>query len=329
MDQHDTRTCRMKPGSEIITPAEAARHDALDPLAFSRMPQSVLEREYSPSSCIGGDYRPFIDAYLSRSRSARLGCAALGGVWSAHGYGPTAAERLDLCLPLPTGLAGAGKEAPGLLVFIHGGYWQELSAQESLFAAQTCIEHGQAFAALDYQLAPAASLAEIVAQCQRAMAWLFTHAGRLGFDPQRVVLAGSSAGAHLAAMLARPASPGDAGAQSPRVRAALLLSGIYQLEPLLGTSINHALGLDQASARQLSPALLSLTGFPPTLVCWGDNETEEFKRQSRSFAKTLVQAGANCESFEVAQRNHFDLVFELCDATTRLGGAMLRLLQGG
>jgi arylformamidase len=296
--------------------------------AWRRMSQPVLEREYSPSSCIGGDYRPFIDAYRSRSRSARLSCTALGGVWSAHRYGPKPAERLDLCLPPGTGL-GAGKEAPGLLMFIHGGYWQELSAQDSLFASQTCIENGHAFVALDYQLAPAASLADIVAQCQRAMAWLFSHADQLGFDPQRVVVAGSSAGAHLAAMVARPVGSGDAGAQTPRVRAAVLLSGIYELEPLVGTSINHALGLDPASAREQSPALLALAGFPPAVICWGENETEEFKRQSGSFANALRQAGSSCESFEVVQRNHFDLVFELCDASTRLGRTMLRLLQAG
>ncbi len=291
--------------------------------AWRQMTRETLAREYSPSSCFGGNYQPFIDAYVSKSREARLRCEVLGGVWSAHAYGAGAAERLALCRPASRP-ATAGK--PGLLVFIHGGYWQELSAQQSLFAAPACIERGQAFAALDYTLAPRASLARIVAECRRAMAWLFSRAQELGFDPGRVVVAGSSAGAHLAAMVALQDGPGDERHQGFELRAALLVSGVYQLEPLVGTSINDALRLDASAARQHSPALLALQGFPPALLCWGENETEEFKRQSRDFAADLSTAGTHCQSFEVAQRNHFDVILDLADPSTRLGSAMLELL---
>ena len=288
------------------------------------MPQAQLQREYSPSSCIGGNYQPFIKAYRSRSNEARARCEALGASWSQRRYGPGAAQTLELCLPAG---AASAKPRPGLLFFIHGGYWQELSAQDSLFAASACIEPGHAFAALDYTLAPKATVQQIVAECRQSTAWLFAHADELGFDAKRVVVAGSSAGAHLAAMVARQPWPDGATPHAGRVRAVVLVSGIYDLEPLVGTDINQALGLDPAAARRVSPALQDLANFPPSIVCWGEIETAEFKRQGQDFASALQGVGAHCASFELAARNHFDAILDLTDASTRLGRATLALLQ--
>jgi arylformamidase len=202
-----------------------------------------------------------------------------------------------------------------------------LSAADSLFPATACIQRGLAFAALDYTLAPAASVADMVAECRNALGWLFQHARALGVDASRIVVAGSSAGAQLAAMAAMPGALPNGGGGFFAVRAAVLVSGIYELEPLIGTSINTALGLSPASAQQASPALMALDGFPETLVCWGAIETDEFKRQSRDFAAALQAAGAPCESFEIQLRNHFDVILDLADTSTRLGGATFALLH--
>ncbi len=281
------------------------------------------ERAYSPSSCIGGHYQPYVAAYQTRSDDARADGTALGATWSTQRYGKQAAQQISLCLPPASSCAPPA--STGLLVFIHGGYWQELSANDSLFPATACIQRGLAFAALDYTLAPAASVADIVAECRWALVWLFQHAQALGVDASRIVVSGSSAGAHLAAMVAMAGALPDGQGGSFAVRAAVLVSGIYALEPLVGTTINTALALEPASAQQMSPALLPLRGFPKTLLCWGAVETEEFKRQSRDFAHALGTAGTPCESFEVPQRNHFDVILDLTDASTRLGAATLSL----
>ena len=278
------------------------------------------EREYSPSSCIGGDYRPFIDAYVSRSAAARREAEALGARWSRCAYGPGAAQGLELCLP-PAGAAGS-KVGAGLLVFIHGGYWQELSARDSLFAAAHCVGAGLAFAAVDYTLAPQASVGTIVLECRLALAWLFEHAAGLGIDAANVVVAGSSAGAHLAAMMSLPVRKPAA-----RPRAAVLVSGIYELEPLIGTSINDALGLDTAAAKAVSPRLHPLAGFPPALVCWGEIETQAFKVQGLEFASALRDAGTACTGFEIPARNHFDVILDLADPQTLLGQRTLALFR--
>ena len=281
-----------------------------------------LARAYSPSSCIGGHYQPFVQAYAERSAQAR---AMLP--WQTHRCGPAPAQRLDLFLP-PA--AAAGGKPPPLLVFIHGGYWQELSKDPSACAALDCVQQGIAHAVIDYTLAPQATLPQIVAECRQALRWLHGQAGALGFDAGRIVVAGSSAGAHLAAMVALPGAGngGDEGSAGC-VRATVLVSGIFELEPLLGTPINAALGLTLPVARAMSPALQPLAGFAPSIVCWGAVETDEFKRQGRDFAAALRAAGRACQVFEVAQRNHFDIVLDLARPGTLLGQAGLGLLRGG
>lgn len=281
------------------------------PTPWRDLDAAAREREYSPSSCIGGNYQPFVRAYAQKSGEARSRTPGRLGL----AYGPKAAQRLDLFVP--SGQAGL---AP-LLVFMHGGYWQELSKDDSSFAASHCVEQGFALAVLDYTLAPDASVAQIVGECRDALAWLHANAASLGLDSQRFVVAGSSAGAHLAAMTALP-RPG-----APALRAAVLVSGIYELEPLVGTSINDALCLTLESARELSPALLALQGFPRAIVAWGEVETPEFKRQSHDFAARLGRAGVGCETIEVAQRNHFDVILGLADTQDPLGRAVTALLR--
>ena len=238
--------------------------------AWRSLSLSAREREYSPSSCIGGNYQPFVTAYTVQSQAARAACVAMGARWHELRYGALPSQRVDVCVPaVPTpAKPSSGKHLPsqrlpGLLVFIHGGYWQELSAQDGLFAAAGCVRQGLAFAALDYTLAPQASVADIVAECRAALVQLAREAGVLGFDAHNIVVAGSSAGAHLAAMVAWPDWKGVDGSAAPSIRAAVLVSGVYELEPLVGTTINAALGLDAATAQANSPALLLLHGFPP------------------------------------------------------------------
>jgi arylformamidase len=287
-----------------------------DERAWNSWPLERREREYSPSSCIASA-EPYLAAYASRSREAaeRLACRK-----DIHwGEGPD--ERVDF-------FPAASADAP-LLLFIHGGYWQELSKNESSFAAPDCVANGIAYTALDYTLAPKATLATIVEQCRRAVAYLHREAAALKFDARKLFVAGSSAGAHLAAMLlvsgwqARLGLPGNA------VAGAVLLSGIFDVEPLIGTYIDAALHLTETDAATLSPVRLPLGRPAPTVVAWGENETGEFKRHSRWFASRLEASGSPVSAFEVPGANHFDIVFGLANRASPLGRATLGLILGG
>lgn len=279
------------------------------------------EREYSPSSCIGGDYGPCLRAYAERSAQAREAVANRRELR----YGEGERHRIELFLPEAR---AARSGPPPLLLFIHGGYWQELSVDESLFAAPDCAQHGVAFAAIDYTLAPEASVAGIVRECRGALRWLGARAGELGFDPARLVVAGSSAGAHLAAMCCLRHWPGDPHPIPVAPAGAVLVSGVFDLVPLIGTSINDALGLDTRSAEALSPRRWPLTGFPPVVLAWGEIETHAFKSQSQDFAVALREVATPMQLIESPGRNHFDVILDLARVGSALGDATHRLLRG-
>lgn len=293
----------------------------------------VLERAYSPSSCIGGNYQPFLQAYAARSAAAHEQALAAGAGWCEWRYGDDPAQRLDLYLPPQRSTPAAC----ALLVFIHGGYWQELSARDSRFAAAACTAAGHAFCALDYRLAPAVRLPQIVADVRAALTLLRQRTAVLGVDVRRMVLAGHSAGAHLAMMAAGPTSGSAAAAAAastwhppPPSRAwpaaVVGVSGVYELQPLLATSINDALALDAAGAAAMSPLRLSTPRLPRALIGWGAIETDAFKAQSRAMARHLGTGGTPVTTMEIAARNHFDVILDLAEPGTPLGDAVGRLL---
>lgn len=278
------------------------------------LPDAEREAAYSPSRCIGGDYRPFVQAYADQSHRARQQAAGLGArhaVLPLPGQGTAHVELW--CPPGPAPAAGWP-----LLLYLHGGYWQELSAAQSCFAAAAWLPRGAAFAALEYTLAPAITVAGIVQQCRQAYAMLVQQAARWGLDPTRLVVAGSSAGAHLAAMVGLAGWRQAQGLPPPA--GLLLVSGVYWLAPLVGTGINQALGLTPADAAALSPALQPLAGFAsPGVVCVGEIETPAFHAQSQAFAALLAGAGLAAPSFQVPARHHFDIILDLADPATLLG----------
>jgi len=263
---------------------------------------ATREREYSPSSLIGGNYAPFLERYQVESTRSHRTLPVMRDLR----YGPAPRALLDF-FPAPAGVVG-----PGLLVYIHGGYWQELSKDQSAFLAPAWHCAGVAHAVVGYTLAPAARLPDIVSECRAALRWLQASANSLRFDAGNMVVAGSSAGGYLAAACAD-------GLERP-LRGIVPVSGIYDVAPLIGTSINDALGLDASTASALD--LLSTTRqFSPGVVAWGEIETSEFKRQSQAFAARLATEGLRSTCLEIPGRNHFDVIFELGNPESALFAA--------
>ena len=238
------------------------------------------EREYSPSSMLDGPLDPYLDDYARHSADARDSLRDVRTV--RYGGGP--ANTIDLALPR----ASSRSELP-LHVFIHGGYWQQLSKRESFFAAPAFVSRGIAFAAVDYTLAPDADLDHIVGECHAALVKLYGLGaqGELPIRPEGITVSGSSAGAHLAAMVAArgayPCGNFPAGL--------VLLSGVYDLEPLVGTSINDAVGLDVDDARALSPLRCDLSAFPPTVVAWGDKRNRRVQAPEPGIRRSASRRG--------------------------------------
>jgi arylformamidase len=268
-----------------------------------------LERQYSPSTTV-----PSLSDELARYRDASQSARDQWPPLVKHYGSPD--ETIDVYRP-------SGADPVPVVVYLHGGYWQQLSKHDSAFMVPGLIEQHIALGVVDYTLAPHASLFEIVDQCVRATNHVIEHAARLGIDRHRVIVAGSSAGGHLAAMVAhRCAGAGLAGV--------VCLSGLYDLEPLVGTYINDAVGLSLDDARALSPMYQPLRrGLPPTVIGVGEHESSEFHRQGREYAEAL--RGAGCEVVTLTQRarHHFDAPFELGIMSSELGRQITRLAAKG
>ena len=223
-------------------------------------------------------------------------------------YGPTARQALDLFWP------DAGRTAP-LAMFIHGGYWQRNDRSGSSHLAQGLLAHGVAVAMPSYDLCPQVTLAALVEQVREAASFLARRHAR----PMLAV--GHSAGGHLAAMLL--ATDWRArGLPAPAVTSALPISGLFDLAPLIATSVNVALGLDAATARRLSPLLLPRPAGRLHAVVGGD-EGAEYTRQSCRIAEAwggTWEAAAGC--------NHFTVLEPLGDPASALVQTALRLLSG-
>ena len=193
-----------------------------------------LNREYSPSSCIN-DINVHIQQYIKLSHTAKNKAIALKKLHSDQYYGDRETQSLDLFLPINT-------SQHRLMVYIHGGYWQELSKEESCFAATNFQQQGFHFAVLDYTLAPDASISDIVEENRQAIAWLYKNAARFGYDPEQIYVCGSSAGAHLAMMMLQTQwSNYIADCRTNVIKGVCAVSGIYDLQPLLPTYVNLSL----------------------------------------------------------------------------------------
>lgn len=271
--------------------------------------QAELDTQYSPSSCVP-DIGVFLAEYARRSERARAELA-----WQPLRYGPADAETLDF-FPAPV------PDAP-LLVFVHGGYWRQLGKEDSAFPAPGLVSRGVAFAALNYGLAPRYRLREIVAQARRGLWWLVSHAAELGVAPDRIHISGSSAGAHLCAMALLDGWTPDGRSPADVFAGAILLSGVYDLEPVRLTYVNEPLGLDATEAARNSPIHHLPRGLPPLIVGIGDAETAEFTRQHDEF----VAAAGAARDVRARNRNHFDIPFDLDQPDTELGSAVFDQLH--
>lgn len=194
-------------------------------------------------------------------------------------FGDAAEERLDL---YPAPKAGAP-----LLVFIHGGWWRSLDKSDFTFVVPGYKRAGFNVALTNYTLAPKASIEEITRQQLRAIAWLYRNAERYEFDRNRIVVAGHSAGGHLAAMMLAARWP-EFGDDLPLdlVKGGVLMSGLFDLDPVRYADFVAAdLKLDTHNVARLSPGFMTQSHPAPFVTAVGDLESDEFKRQNALIGK--------------------------------------------
>ncbi|HEU4730179.1 MAG TPA: GNAT family N-acetyltransferase [Kofleriaceae bacterium] len=224
-------------------------------------------------------------------------------------YGPRDRQRYDLFHDD----AGA-RDAP-LVVFIHGGYWQLGRREDHAFVARALNAAGIAVAVPSYSLCPTVSVIQIIDELRRCLAALWAATGK------HPVVIGHSAGGHLtAAMLATDWSAVP-GVPADLVRAGCAISGVFELAPLIPTTMNRALQLDPEAAAVASPLFWPPPPAGRTLIAAvGSEETPEFHRQARAITERWAAAGVATEYLSIDGAHHFNIIDEL----TRPDSALFR-----
>lgn len=253
------------------------------------------------------DHVADFDDYLAQfvTRSAATRAVLRGELNVAYGAGPS--EKLDLFFPEE--LSGP---AP-VHLFVHGGYWRMFAKEDYSFVADTITQAGAIAAIMDYSLMPSVRMETIVDQVTRAEQWLVEHAAEFGGDPARFTVSGHSAGAHLCAMLLREESPS-------KPQASLLLSGVYDIEPLRQSFLQPLIGITAEEAARFSPLKLGMAKPTNVHILVGDRETEPFHSQASALANKLGTTNTTVSG------NHMSVVLDLGDAQTEAGTALRSIL---
>ena len=227
---------------------------------------------------------------MARSASARLDLR----------YGEGERETFDF---FPS--AGATR---GTLVYFHAGYWQSRDKSNFRFLAKAYTVQGVNVALVNYSLCPSVRVPDIV-DCARRALPVIDAAASENSTAMPFFLAGHSAGGHIAVELAMTDwSSQDFQAFQPRIAKVIAISGVYDLAPLVDTTLNEKLRMNRTQAREASPLLRVQGRLPPAVFVVGGAETSEFIRQSSAMQEAWIAGGNTATLSILPGEDHFSIL---------------------
>jgi arylformamidase len=238
-------------------------------------------------------------------------------------YGTAPGETLDV-------FPAAEPRSP-VLVFIHGGWWRSLDKAEHSFVAASLVGAGAMVVLPNYALCPGTddapvTIETIALQMTRALAWTYRNAALFGGSPGRIVVAGHSAGAHLAAMMLCCEWPEvDRRLPMGMVRGALGISGVYDLAPVRQVPfLQGDLRLTPEAVERLSPVRFRGPREARFCATVGADESDEFLRQTALLQQAWGRETVSAHT--VPDANHFTTLHDLADPDGAAHRMALQLL---
>jgi arylformamidase len=275
------------------------------------LPSQDVESQYNPRKAVAG-----VEAFAQRAATRSAATRAVRPARLDLRYGTSPLSTLDV---FPADAARAPVH-----VFLHGGYWRGRDKNDYSYVADALVPLGITTVVMNYDLCPAVELPAIVRQVREGFQWIHAHARELGGDPENLTASGHSAGAHLiAAALPRAGEPFPAWTP----RAAVLVSGIYELEPVLSISVNQEIRLRPEQVDAMSPMRHPPAPAVPLAVVVGGAETTSWLGQSRDFANACAAAGSRSFYVELPGLHHYSIMNALVgpeDTLARLIAAYAR-----
>lgn len=225
-------------------------------------------------------------------------------------YGPGERNRVDF---FPAAVGSTSGPAP-TLVAIHGGLWCLFDKWMMHFLAGAFTARGFNVAAINYGLAPARSLTQIVADCRAAVRWVYERADELGVDRARISLLGHSAAGQLAAVVAGTRwDQLDAGLPPQIVHRLVGVSGFYDIEPVRQTGFHDMVRFPNAEYREWNPLHLVAAHHPPALLLIGERESPLLHAMMHRYAAALGAVGVPVQTVVPPDECHFSVLHRVGD----------------
>jgi acetyl esterase/lipase len=246
-------------------------------------------------------------------------------------------HKLDLFLPRDK------KDFP-VVILIHGGCWMfgDKSSAGLYSAVGRCLAgRGVGVVLPNYRLSPWVKHPEHVKDVARAFAWTHKNIANYSGDPDRLFIAGHSAGGHLAALLATDEQYLKAeGLSRKNIRGVIALSGVYRIPDKLefmaltdgglGAKVelktnpfDFVFGKDPKGREAASPICHVCAGLPPFLICYAATDLPLLPEMAEEFAKALKEKKCDVELRKVEDRNHNNIMFRATSADDPVARAIL------
>ena len=220
----------------------------------------------------------------------------------------THGQRLDVWRH-ESGSATASNKLP-VLIFYYGGGWVKGAREDYGFAARAFAARGFVVVVPDYRKVPQVRFPAFEEDGAQALRWTYDHVGEFGGDPNRIAIAGHSAGAHTVAMLALdPQWVAGQGLPADTIKAAVGLSGPYDFLPFTGRAV-EAMGR-WPRPEETQPIHYARADAPPMLLITGTTDTTVRPKNARNLGARMKGIGARVEEKEYGGLGHEDIAMAL------------------
>jgi arylformamidase len=289
---------------------------AMGPLVWLDMDQQALDDAYDQAV-----YAPNRDQVHKRNAWNSERTRERYGAPKRLSYGPTEIEAVDV-------FPASRPNAP-INVFIHGGAWRQREAKNYHFMADNYLNAGAMFVAVDFVGVDktGGDLMPMIDQVRRAVAWVYRNAASFGGDASKLYLSGQSSGAHLGGNVIVTDWEKDFGLPKDIIKAAMLVSGMYDLKPVRQSKRSQYVNFTDAVEEELSSQRHLDRLNCPVIVAYGTHETPEFQRQSRDYAAALKALGKPVQLLVGEGYNHFEMPEMLANPHSMLGRAVLEQMK--
>lgn len=271
---------------------------------FLHYSQAELDRNYDQQAS-APNAPDIIAGYSRKSAEARANYR-----YETYNYGSHPDQTLDF-------FPANESSHRSTVIFIHGGAWRIQTKDDYSFVANAFVPNSANCIVLNFSKLPGVRLPEVVLQLQHALTWMLENSTKLRINQDRLYLCGHSSGAHLAATLL-VTDWRNVGLQEPPVRGATLVSGSYDLKPVLLSSRRSYIFLSSREEHELSPVRHVHSRMPSVLVAYAERDTDEFRRHAQEFASAARQAGRLAELVSIKGINHFEIAALLGEADNDL-----------